>query len=56
MRRLASSPFVIGGLARGAGYLRGAFDGERELEPELVAFIRREQRERVRSYLPKRSA
>ncbi len=56
VRRLASSPFVIGGVARGAGYIRGAFDGDRELEPELVAFIRSEQRERVRSLLLKRSA
>lgn len=41
-------PYIIGGLALGAGYLAAASRRhERPVPPELVAFIRREQMERL---------
>jgi glycosyltransferase involved in cell wall biosynthesis len=45
-------PFVTGGLALGAGYLSAVLRRAKvALSPELVAFVRREQMERLKKFL-----
>lgn len=47
-RCLKEPPFLIGGGVRFSGYLAACFRGEpRQLSPELIRFIRREQRRRI---------
>jgi poly-beta-1,6-N-acetyl-D-glucosamine synthase len=45
-------PVVLGGLALGAGYFWSMFRGkERSVSPELVAFTRREQMQRLKKFI-----
>lgn len=47
--QMKNSPFVLGGLALGAGYMRSQIRRtEIPLSPELVAFVRREQMNRLK--------
>jgi hypothetical protein len=47
--QMKNSPYVLGGLALGAGYMRSQIRrAEIPLSPELVAFVRREQMNRLR--------
>lgn len=50
--QMRHGPFVVGGLALGSGYAWSLFRRkEIPLSPELVAFVRREQMQRLRRYL-----
>ena len=50
VRRLPSAPYVVGSLARGWGFLSCYLRRlPRHVDPDLIAFIRAEQRDRLRS-------
>lgn len=53
--QMTKKPFVLGGLALGAGFLWATVQGtERPVSPELVAFRRREQMQRLKSKFSRR--
>jgi glycosyltransferase involved in cell wall biosynthesis len=49
IRRMASTPYVLGGMARTWGYVRGALTRTRGTDPSFVAYVRLEERQRLRS-------
>jgi hypothetical protein len=49
---MKNPPFALGGLALGAGYAWSLIRGEKiSISPELVAFTRREQMQRLRKFV-----
>ncbi|MEM7140167.1 MAG: glycosyltransferase [Actinomycetota bacterium] len=54
-RRLSVRPRIIGALARAAGYLRNAAGRRRTVDDDFAAFVRAEQRSRLRSPMRGRS-
>jgi hypothetical protein len=50
--QMKNPPFALGGLALGAGYAWSLIRGEKiSISPELVAFTRREQMQRLRKFV-----
>ncbi len=56
IRKLAEGPVIIGGLARTAGFLRGAISRTRGMDDAFVAHVRLEQKQRltasIRRFIP----